>query len=240
MSSLIRSELRKLATVRSTWAFVVATVLLSALFVASGVLFSAPRSAADIRDAFANASGASVVVLVLGIVGITSEYAHGTISTTLLAAPRRTPVLLAKTVTHFLAGAAAGLIGVVVATAILVPWLATHPAQAPSSGRLVTVGLAELANGALFGALGVGLGALLRGQALAIVTAVVGLFVVEPALSAISPAVDRYGPSAASAALSGRDFPHLPPQGVGGLLLLGYAMIAVGLGVIAFERREVS
>lgn len=241
MRPLLRSEVRKLITVRSTWLFVTATVALSVLFVGSGVLFSSPRSATESRAAFADASGASIVALVLGIVSMTGEYVHATMSTTLLAAPVRTMALLAKAAVNMLAGAVGGLISVGVATAIMLPWLAAHPAHlAPSPGRLIVLGLAALANGALFGALGVGVGALLRSPALAIGTVLIVFFVAEPTLSAISPALGRYGLTAASAGLSGRDFPHVPPQGVGGLVLLGYAAALVALGALALERRDVS
>lgn len=241
MKPLLRGELRKLTTLRSTWLFALAIVMLSVLFVGSQVVFSPPSSAAESSAAFANASGASIVALVLGAVSMTNEYGHGTISATLLAAPRRTRALLAKTAVHLMAGAVGGLIGVAVATAILVPWLISHaPERTPSTGRLVVLGLAGLANGALFGGLGVGLGALLRSQALALVTAFVFFFVAEPVLAVISATADRYGPGAASAALTGRDFPHLPPQGVGGLVLLGYAALLVAFGAVAIEQRDVS
>ncbi|MCD4526645.1 ABC transporter permease subunit [Nocardioides sp. cx-173] len=104
MSNVMRSEWTKLRSVRSN----VVTLAASAgalLFI--GLIFSAmiggvvgnpPEDAGDdpAGAALAGVQVAQLIIGVLGVLAITSEYSTGTIRTTLTAVPSRLPVLWAK------------------------------------------------------------------------------------------------------------------------------------------------
>ena len=109
------------------------------------------------------------------------EFRHGTITPSLLVVPNRVRLMLAKLVAALLdrAGARAvstGLIIVIVAAVRLGPRLRHRRA---TSSQLFVGGALDRA---LYAALGVGLGALVRNQVGAIVGALVYVFVLEPAL----------------------------------------------------------
>jgi hypothetical protein len=94
----------------------------------------------------------------------------------------------------------------------------------------------------------VGLGALLRNQVGAIVGALVYLYVVEPLLSAFSAtaAVYKWLPGGALEAMTttfrggpAAVAPDLLERWQGGLLLLGYGLVAALLGTLLAVRRDV-
>ena len=99
---------------------------------------------------------------------------------------------------------------------------------------------------ALWGALGLGVGAILRNQVGAIVGSLIYLFVLENLLQII-PEVDdiiaKYGFGGLSNGLFGAD-PDSTNDVLGqvpaGLLLAGYAAILVVIGVLVVQRRDVT
>jgi ABC-type transport system involved in multi-copper enzyme maturation permease subunit len=106
---LLAMEWTKFRSVRSTvfslMAFVVLTLGLAALFTWLNVnqwdKLSADQQASYHRDAAGNILGAGFIlgqlaICVLGVMVITSEYSTGMIRASLLAVPKRTPMLAAK------------------------------------------------------------------------------------------------------------------------------------------------
>jgi ABC-2 type transport system permease protein len=97
---------------------------------------------------------------------------------------------------------------------------------------------------ALWAALGVGLGALVRNQVLAIVGLYVWVFVVEILLFQYLPDVGRYAPGAAGTAMTGDTVGdssiNLLSAPAGGGLLALYAAALVTAGAVAVARRDVT
>jgi ABC-2 type transport system permease protein len=100
---------------------------------------------------------------------------------------------------------------------------------------------------ALWAALGVGLGALIRNQVGAVVGALGWVFVGEPLLAilpaGIGDAIGKYGLSGASGALSATPGGHADDrlsQVSGGLLMLAYAAVFLVLGILAMRRRDIT
>lgn len=90
----------------------------------------------------------------------------------------------------------------------------------------------------LWAVLGVGLGALVRDQALAIAAALITLLLVEPILGSVREGL--LGPFAAAQALQASQLgaPPAASQGTGLLVLAGYATCLVTLGLAAFTGRS--
>ena len=106
---LVRSEWVKLWSVRSLAVTLVVTALgvvaVSALLAGAGVLLSSEADEGtqgavglSVETSMVGAQLASLVAGVLGVLTITGEYSSGLIRTSLLAVPRRLPVLWAKAV----------------------------------------------------------------------------------------------------------------------------------------------
>ena len=97
---------------------------------------------------------------------------------------------------------------------------------------------------ALYAAIGIGLGALLRNQVGAIIGALGWIFLVEPLLSIIPGFEDfavRWLPSAVGNALTGTaEDPESLSQLPAGLVLAAYAVVFLAAGLWMVRRKDVS
>jgi hypothetical protein len=193
--------------------------------------------------AFAVSANATVLLLILGIIGTTQEYRHKTATPTFLVTPRRGRVVVAKLVAYLLAAIPFALL--VIATNVLVVELyAGGRGAAPSlSGEnLRVIGGAWTAL-VLYAVIGVGIGALVRSQVGAIVGALVYLFVVEGIVIQVIPALApafKWLPGGATQAMTASfQGPDLLAPWQGGLLLLGYGLVAAVLGTFLAVRRDI-
>ena len=105
VSALLRSELIKLRTTRTFYALAGVAIGLAIVFVTLSALLSDPTEESVVSDVFLS-DPTSLFILILAIVGITGEWRHRTITSSLLAAPLRVRFLAAK----LLAFAAAGVL----------------------------------------------------------------------------------------------------------------------------------
>ena len=233
---------------RTTWilyAFLAGTVALTALAVA-GPLATLPRAALETEDGFldvlSSAAAPTLFALLLGIIALSGEFRHGTITHTFLATPTRGRVVLAKLLTYAAIGLALGVLGVLVTLAVAVPWLAVTDVDVTLADRdvaVVVVGL--LATGALWGALGVGVATLVRNQVAAVVGALVWLLVAEPLLIVLLPEVGRWTPGGATDALT-----HAPeledplPAWGAAAVLVAYVLALAAIGTRLVVPRDVT
>jgi hypothetical protein len=193
MTALLHAELLKLRTTRTFAAIAAAALALSLLVVILRTTLGTGFAEQDARSLFGgNVTG--LFILLLGAIGSTGEWRHRTIATSILAAPDRVRLLAAKALSYAAAGVVLALVTTVATMLVGTLILA-------ASGD-VTIGLVELdvlwrnlAIAALLGALGVGVGALVRNQTVAVTTLlIIGLFL-EPTLSTLVPDVARFGPT---------------------------------------------
>ena len=247
MSALLQAELIKLRTTRTFLALTGVAVGTSILLVSLVAALSKPTEDSVLTDVFTTDT-TSLFIVVLAIVGITGEWRHRTITSSLLAAPDRLRFLSAKT----LAFAAAGLVvSLVISIAISIVGMAVL------SGRgLPTPGLGELAVqilrnaelAALLGAFGLAIGSLIRNQPTAIVGVLVLAFVVEPTVIALAPEVGRFGPfsglsagiQALPASDTGNDKVDVLAPGIAALAMLVWIAVPFAAGVAMLRRRDLN
>jgi ABC-type transport system involved in multi-copper enzyme maturation permease subunit len=193
------------------------------------------------------------IIMVLGIIIMTSEFFHQTATTTFLTTPHRSAVIVAKFVV-------AGLLGVlfwVVTTAanlLVAPLILNSfdtPTMIDSPAIWRSIGLNGLAY-LLWALFGVGIGVLIRSQIAATVTAIVLYFAGSiGAVLILQTLANRFGdwinnlqvivPSLASGLMvSGTDLPGSPPQWVGAAVLIGYAVVTGVVGTLITRTRDVS
>jgi ABC-type transport system involved in multi-copper enzyme maturation permease subunit len=198
-----------------------------------------------------------VFPLLIGTLMVTTEFRHKTLTPTFLATPRRGLVLWAKLLVGVVMGALFGILGVVSSVGPAAAFLSgygidtalTSPDTWAQLGRMTLAFV-------LWTLIGVGVGALVRNQ----VGAVVGVLVFTQFLEPIGRTaagfvegladITRYLPGAASDALVGASLfstatPGMPAEDplewwVGGLVLLGYAVVLVLIGHLTSWRRDVS
>jgi len=95
MSTLIRTELLALRTTRLPWALLAGPVLLTTVLAVNAVLDAGRNGAPSISTAGAmlavlDATGTGrLVILLLGVLAVTAEFRHGTLTATFLHTPRQ-------------------------------------------------------------------------------------------------------------------------------------------------------
>lgn len=246
----LRSELTKIRTVRSTyWALValIATTVLMGVFICA---LTGPGQAGPGYDpTYLSLEGlllGQLMIAVLGVLTITSEYSTGMISTSLTAQPRRTTVFAAKTAAFAIVALAAGL-----AASFTAFWLGQAILARRHLGTSLTQPhvLRAVIGGALFltvsGLLALGLGAIVRNTAVGITAAATVLFM-SLILGAFLPGtwqavLGRWIPfNAGSQIWSTASVPgsHQFPPWAGFTVFCAYAAAALGAGLAVFLRRD--
>ena len=242
----IRTEFRKIATVRSPWLLLAA----GPVIVVAGVT-GLIQSGGNVHDpavqsrALAHVGLAAVITLIFGVLAVAGEYRHGTITDTFLSFPGRGRVVAAKLAVYGFAGAAAGLVSSAVAIGTTAAWWAAKGAtiQLSAQDTWLTLGGGVAANCA-FAIIGVGLGALIRNVVGAVALALAWIAVIEGiAGQLVGSGLARWLPFYASQALDGSGIASatpLLPQWGGGLVLLGYAAAFAAAAVLVTLRRDVT
>ncbi|MGY1915625.1 ABC transporter permease [Blastococcus sp. SYSU DS0973] len=250
MTGLIRAEWTKLFTTKVWLGLLLGACLLVAGFAVLLTAFAGnpesgiPAVGTPVYEelAMANAVNVNVLFLILGIIGMTQEYRHRTATPTFLATPRRGRVVIAKLVAYALAATLFALVVLAVNYAVVAVHAGARgdapPLGADNLGTLGSSGLALV----IYAVIGVGLGALLRNQVGAIVGGLVYLFVIEPIIRSIPATSGAYKwmPGGALEALTATlQGPDLLDAWQGGLLLLGYGLVAALLGTFLAVRRDI-
>lgn len=192
------------------------------------------------RGAFLGALFAALV----GAMSMTTEFRHGTIRPTFLVTPRRGRVVAAKVWASSSIGAGFGLMASALAAGVGTAALRARGIDVRLDGGdyvLLLVGGAAAA--ALWAAIGVGLGALLRNQVPTLVGICAWLLFVEGLLVGdIAGVTDvgRFAPGALGEAISGQDPDTLLAPAVALVLLALYAIAAAVAGSLATVRRDVA
>jgi ABC-2 type transport system permease protein len=247
VSRAVAAELFKLRTTRTSWGVTLgslALVLIISTIAALAGEFSSGDEAPGV-DLIEIAGLVQVFALVLGILIVATEFRHGTITPSLLVVPERIRLVVAKLVAALGAGALLGLVGAALCVAIVFPVLSSRDIDAGAgAAEVLELVAGQAAATALFAAIGIGLGALIRNQVGAIIGALGWLFLVEPLLSIIpgfNDALLKWSPSGAASATAGTNSLDDPlAQIPAGLLLAAYAAAFVAAGILVLRRRDVS
>lgn len=184
----------------------------------------------------------AIFAALLGAMSFTSEIRHGTIRPTFLVNPRRRQVVIAKVWASMLIGAGLGLVAGAVAAGAGTAALSARGIDVRlDAGDYALLVAGAAAAAALWAAIGVGVGAVVRNQVPALVGIVVWLLFVENLLIgeiANVASVGRFLPGAAGKAISGQDPSTLLAPGVALVLLALYAAAAAVAGCLATSRRD--
>jgi ABC-2 type transport system permease protein len=242
---VLSSELLKLRTTRTFYGLAgaaLALVMLAVVLVLA--LEDDPFDESDVRSLLSSAGGAGLLMLVLGAVASAGEYRHGTIAWTLLVTPMRLRVAAGQALACGLAGAAISAVAAALTAVVALPWLEAKDAVSLSSGEVVGIFAGGILYGALAGAFGAGLGALLRNQVVAVVLVLVFLFVVDPTLVALVDGYDRFSLSGLQTSITGgsaEDFggDELLPVWAATLIWTGYTAVLVGAAALLTSRRDI-
>lgn len=247
--NLIRAELVRLRTARATYGWAAAVPIGVALVVATAIQAAGQdgQAALDtsqgLRHVLAGAASATSATSVLGILAVTGEFRHGTATATFLVAPRRGLVVVAKVAALAIVGLVLAVAAEVMTLATALPWLAAKGIGVDLlSGDVGVVFAGALVATVVYGAVGVGLGALIRNQAAAVALSFAWTALVEGILVSLVPAVGRWLPGGAATALTFQATPNggLLPMWAGGLLFAAYGLAFALIGHHLVIRRDVT
>ena len=243
MRELLAAELIKVRTTRTFFALAGVAIATSLLLAGLVAALTEPTQDSVLSDVFASDTS-SIFILVLAIVGITGEWRHRTITSSLLAAPDRVRFLLAKTIAFAVAGALLSLAIAITIAVLGLGILSARGLPTPPVGDIVSLAARNAVAAAALGGFGVGVGALVRNQPVAIVGVFVLALIVEPLLLGLAPSVGRFGPVIAlpsgftDAGASGTDdlFSPLPAL----LLMLAWIAGLFAAAATLLRRRDLN
>jgi ABC-type transport system involved in multi-copper enzyme maturation permease subunit len=250
-ASVVRSEFTKIRSVRSTYWTLLVLVIVTVGFGALASFGATRGQHGPFFDATQRSLGglyiSQLVIGVLGVLVISSEYSTGMIRTTLTTMPRRGLMIAAKALVFAIVAFVTGLITCFASFFLGQAIMSSHHINASLSQPNV---LRAVIGGALFltacGMLAFGLGLLLRHTAGAITTVVGLLFVVTILVNFLPSSwqdhIDKWMPAMAGtqiwATIPSQGQPAMFAPWTGFAVLCGYAAIALIAGLILFRKRD--
>lgn len=237
-----RMEWVKLRSLRSTtWVLAAGIVVTIALGTVAGLNTRNPQGDPT-SNVLSGAIFGQLVIGVLGVLVMSSEYSCGQIRSTLAAIPRRPLALAAKAAVYGTVALAAGEIatfGSFFGGTTALPASVPHPSLSqPAVLRAVVLTGLYLGLVAL---IGIGVGAIIRHSAAAVATLVGWLFVLPVILGAVSRKTGLFMPemiagNSLAAVKPVQDFSLSPWAGTGIVAL--YAAVILGAGCRLLVRRD--
>ena len=245
MRALLRAEFIKLASTKTVLGLAVGATAVAALGAVSTIMSARTEDltrAVHDQPFFMLASvNLAMFAMVLGIRAFTDEFRHGTIVPTLVVAPDRRKVVVAKMATSGAAGAGLAAVAQVVMVALGLLLIGAKGAEATFEARdLAAVGGAVLAGG-LWAAIGTGIGAIVRHQVAAVVGALVWVLLLENLGGGLLGDAARFLPGQAAHGLAqaSQAGTILTPVAAAGLLV-AYATLAAGAAMLRMARTDVA
>jgi ABC-2 type transport system permease protein len=241
--AVVRSEWTKLWSLRSTWWCAAAYLLVvgAAGWLAAAGTQTSPRADVAVQTALLGFGIGQLVLVVVGVLAVTAEFATGMALATLAAVPRRTRLLFAKTV---VVAAYALLLSAVLALvcALAARTLTVVPGGVPLDDPdvLRTLGL-QVGAAVLVAVLSVALGAVLRSTAGAVGLGMALVFVAPPALALFGGDLASRISRSLPALRVGEDafLATSTTWPVGMAVVAGWAVGVWLLGAVLMERRDV-
>ena len=239
--NLLRSEWIKLLTTRTTLVMIGVGLLCEGLFAGLLTGLASFEDIGDVTELITGLGLLMTLMLVLGVLIITTEFRHGTTGSTFLVTPRRWPVMLAKLGAALLIGVLAGLLFVLVNGGLALPIYSGRGGTLPPTSELVDVYAGVVVSFALLGAFGLGIGAIVRNQVGAIIAAIAVFFVVSGLPELLPGTIGEYFPAQAVGTLHGR------VEGDGtltaiqaGFILAAWSAALCAVGTALLIRRDLS
>jgi hypothetical protein len=259
----VRAEWLKLRTTAVPWVLTGIAIVINALlilviflnrgndngggggtFVSPG--YTVPHTVQQLRNLVGAGFQGYLFALLLGVLCVTTEFRHKTVTTSFLVTPRRPEFVGAKLVTSAILGAA---LAVVMLVATVIGGGLTLAARGGSFSDMVRQ-IPAVAPGmilvfALFAILGVGVGSVITNQVAAIVVTLGWFVILEGILVSLVHSAARWVPTGAAAAASrltrgtGNHFP-LFNWWQGALLMLFYGVAFAVIGSLILTERDIT
>jgi ABC-2 type transport system permease protein len=265
MIAIVRSEWLKMRTTAVPWvlagiALIINGLLILVYFVGHGDgggggngngngtfgFPNYPHTTQQLRNLLGSGFAGYILALLLGVLCVTTEFRHKTVTTSLLVTPRRPQFVGGKLITSAILGAG---LAVLMLVGTLLGGGLTLSVQGGSFGDLLrqvpAVAPGMILVFALFAILGVGVGAVLTNQVAAIVVSLGWFIILEGILVSLFHSLEKWVPTGAAAAASNLTRGMGSRFGLfnwweGALLMLGYGLFFAALGSVILTQRDIS
>jgi ABC-type transport system involved in multi-copper enzyme maturation permease subunit len=266
MIAIIRSEWLKMRTTAVPWvlagiALIINGLLILVYFVGHGDgggngggnggngtfgFPNSPHTTQQLRNLLGSGFAGYILALLLGVLCVTTEFRHKTVTTSLLVAPRRPQFIGGKLITSAILGAG---LAVLMLVGTLLGGGLTLSVQGGSFSDLLrqvpAVAPGMILVFALFAILGVGVGAVLTNQVAAIIVSLGWFIILEGILVSLFHSLEKWVPTGAAAAASNLTRGMGSRFGLfnwweGALLMLGYGLFFAALGSVILNQRDIS
>jgi ABC-type transport system involved in multi-copper enzyme maturation permease subunit len=268
MIAIVRSEWIKLRTTTIPWVLTGVSVLITGLLIlvyfvnhgdagggrgggGAGGGFgppdpSVPHTVQQLRNLIGRGIEGYIFALLLGVLIITVEFRHKTVTTSFLVTPRRWKFVVGKLI---LAGLAGAVLAVILLAATVIGGGIALSAKGGSFSALVHQ-LGAVAPGmilifVLFALLGVGVGSLLTNQVAALIVCLGWFLIVENIIEGIWNGTTKWLPSGAAAAAANVSGGRNAGVGLfnwwqGSLLILAYGLVFAVVGSAVLAKRDIT
>ena len=266
MIAIVRSEWLKMRTTAVPWvlagiALIINGLLILVYFVGHGDgggngggnggngtfgFPNYPHTTQQLRNLLGSGFAGYILALLLGVLCVTTEFRHKTVTTSLLVTPQRPQFVGGKLITSAILGAA---LAVLMLVGTLLGGGLTLSVQGGSFGDLLrqvpAVAPGMILVFALFAILGVGVGSVLTNQVAAIIVSLGWFIILEGILVSLFHSLEKWVPTGAAAAASNLTRGMGSRFGLfnwweGALLMLGYGLFFAALGSVILTQRDIS
>jgi ABC-2 type transport system permease protein len=240
----LRAELLKIRSTRTTIGLLVGLITLALLFTILTCTLSPMSQLFTVQDqtsVLSFGSIAGVFAALAGVMLFTSEYRFGTIRPTSLFNPNRNRLFTSKVSAGVLSGFVFGVIGEGLVFAIGIVIFKIRGVDIVMSGANMTeLIVGAIVGTALWGAIGVAIGAIVTNQVGAVIALLAWGFVVENLVFGFLPKIGRFLPVHASDSIMGPIQNKLLPGNAGVVVTVGWALVLAIIGMSLLRRRDVS
>jgi ABC-type transport system involved in multi-copper enzyme maturation permease subunit len=257
MVNLVRAEVIKLTSTRSWWILLLLGALLTLLLALPVLLLSgigedengqpaaqtAFSTSESVLNLFSGMSAAGIMALIFGILSVTGEFRHKTITDTFLTEPRRPRVLIAKAVVVCGYGAVLAVVAVVTNTIAVLAVLTSQEHAAIPWVQVLLAAATVILGFCLYALVGLGFGAFVTSQVAALVLALLWVLLVEPLIGGLRPEIGEWLPGGALVAVTQWQLPgteNLLPGWLGVLTLVAYALGFAAVATATTLRRDIT
>lgn len=254
MLNLIKSEVLKTRSTQVWLWMILPAVALTALTTIGSTYDLADNYHHGIPDldyyrVFTASQNGGVALLVIGILGLTTEFRHKTITPTLLATPARWTLLAGKAISYVMFALFYAVLCLVVNFAIALIWLKGSHVPIDFGHGVWPGVLKAFISLVLTAVFGLGLGALVRNQAAAMVIGIFYFTVIDGLLSILPwerRVIYKFTPAAnltsfvSNGRHQGLDDVHLFSPLLGGLIFLIWTLILLAAGGFFSLNRDIS
>ena len=234
MTSLVRSELRKLTSTKMPFALLGVLVVLAGLNAFAVIA----GTDADGSKAFVATAADQQSLVAFAAIAIAREYGHHTVVPTFLASPRRYRAVLGQLTAVAGVGRVLSVIGAgLTVTAVALALPTTDHGFLVSAGDVVRVVAASGFAGAAGAILGAGIGAVVRNVGGAVTSTVLVLIIAPPLVVQLVNGSGSWMPGILANVVFGTATDVAAPAALAALV--AWAIIPAMVGLIAVQRRDV-